>query len=128
MSHDSPTSEDPQELLDDDFEDDDPAEVEREWEEEIRRRVADMESGAVEFIPAEEVFARIRARRWDEQIARDVAAGRLDALADEALAEFRAGLTRELDAALMRAMKEDDGTRVSREEVFEALRERRGEG
>lgn len=46
----------------DEEEHDDPAEVEREWHEEIRRRVADLESGATEFVPAQEVFARIRAR------------------------------------------------------------------
>ncbi len=33
---------------------------------------------------------------WDAQIARDERAGRLDALADRALAEYRAGRTRPL--------------------------------
>jgi putative addiction module component (TIGR02574 family) len=32
------------------------------WEEEILRRHAEIESGAVEAIPADEVFASIRAR------------------------------------------------------------------
>lgn len=32
--------------------------------------------------------------QWDEEFERDVAAGRLDALADEALAEDAAGLTK----------------------------------
>lgn len=36
-------------------------------------------------------FAAFDADSWDQQIADDVAAGRLDALADEALADLRAG-------------------------------------
>lgn len=43
--------------------DDDPAEVERAWEEEIRRRVAELDAGTAELIPAEEVFAELRARK-----------------------------------------------------------------
>lgn len=39
---------------------DDPAEVERAWEEEIRRRVADLQSGTADLIPAEDVFAARR--------------------------------------------------------------------
>ena len=42
---------------------DDPAEVERAWESEIRRRVAEIDAGTAELIPAEEVFAELRARR-----------------------------------------------------------------
>jgi putative addiction module component (TIGR02574 family) len=41
---------------------DDPAEVERAWEEEIRRRLAEYDAGKVEAIPAAEVFAEARAR------------------------------------------------------------------
>jgi hypothetical protein len=41
-------------------------------------------------------FEEFDARRWDEQIARDAAAGRFDAMADEAIAEFRAGRARPL--------------------------------
>jgi len=41
---------------------DDPAEVERAWELEIRRRLAELEAGTAELIPAEEVFAELRAR------------------------------------------------------------------
>jgi hypothetical protein len=33
---------------------------------------------------------------WDRQIAEDVAAGRLDRLAEEALAHLKAGRTREI--------------------------------
>ena len=36
-------------------------------------------------------FARYDAERWDRQIERDVAEGRLDALAEEALQEAREG-------------------------------------
>jgi putative addiction module component (TIGR02574 family) len=46
----------------DEGEDEDPAAVEAAWEEEIARRVAELESGAVEAIPAEQVFAEVRAR------------------------------------------------------------------
>jgi hypothetical protein len=38
-----------------------------------------------------EWFVRLDADAWDRQIERDVAAGRLDALADEALADLRDG-------------------------------------
>jgi hypothetical protein len=34
-----------------------------------------------------------RARLWDDQIERDAIAGKLDALAAEALSEFKAGKT-----------------------------------
>lgn len=46
----------------DDEEAEDPQEVERAWEEEIRRRLAEVEAGTAELIPAEEVFAELRAR------------------------------------------------------------------
>ncbi len=36
-------------------------------------------------------FARLDAAAWDRQIEEDVAAGRLDALADEALNDLREG-------------------------------------
>lgn len=39
-----------------------PAEVERAWEAEIRRRVVELEAGTAELIPAEQVFAELRAR------------------------------------------------------------------
>lgn len=41
-------------------------------------------------------FDELRWRRWDRQIENDSNAGRLDKLADEALADFRAGRTRPL--------------------------------
>jgi putative addiction module component (TIGR02574 family) len=50
--------------LDDDVEDN-PAEVERAWEDEIRRRLQEVDAGTAELIPAEEVFAELRSRsRW----------------------------------------------------------------
>jgi hypothetical protein len=57
---------------------------------------------AIAQLPPEQV-AQIRAwlieyeeRQWDEQIAQDERDGRLDALAERALAEHRAGGTRPL--------------------------------
>lgn len=41
-------------------------------------------------------FAEFDAKVWDEQFAEDVAAGRLDALADEALKDLREGRCKEL--------------------------------
>ena len=35
-------------------------EVDAAWDAEIKRRIAELESGAVQAIPAEEVFARLR--------------------------------------------------------------------
>lgn len=45
-----------------DGEDEDPAAVERAWEEEIRRRVDEYHSGGVQAVPVSEVLARARAR------------------------------------------------------------------
>lgn len=39
-------------------------------------------------------FAEFDAQHWDQQLTGDIAAGRLDALADEALRELREGRTR----------------------------------
>ena len=41
-------------------------------------------------------FATFDAAVWDTQLEADAAAGRLDALADEAIAEHRAGRSRKL--------------------------------
>jgi putative addiction module component (TIGR02574 family) len=35
-------------------------EVDAAWEEEIRKRIAEVESGTAKLVPADEVFARIR--------------------------------------------------------------------
>lgn len=42
--------------------DEDPTEVERAWEEEICRRLAEVEAGKAELVPAEQVFAELRSR------------------------------------------------------------------
>ena len=47
---------------DEDDEDEDPAEVEAAWADEIQRRVEEIRNGTVETIPADEVFAEMRAR------------------------------------------------------------------
>lgn len=41
-------------------------------------------------------FAEFDADVWDEQIEADAAAGKLDAFADEALADYHSGQAREL--------------------------------
>ncbi len=41
-------------------------------------------------------FAEYDAALWDKQLEEDVASGKLDRLADEALSEFREGRTTEL--------------------------------
>lgn len=41
-------------------------------------------------------FSRFDADAWDAQIEADAAAGKLDALAGEALAEYHGGLAREI--------------------------------
>lgn len=57
---------------------------------------------AVEQLPEEELarfrrwFTQFDAAAWDAQIEADAAAGKLDALAEEALAEYRRGDAREL--------------------------------
>jgi hypothetical protein len=57
---------------------------------------------AVELLPPSELaefrrwFAEFDADAWDKQIERDAAAGKLDVMATEALADYRAGSVREL--------------------------------
>lgn len=41
-------------------------------------------------------FVEFDSARWDAQIEADAASGKLDAMANEALAEYRSGKTREL--------------------------------
>ncbi len=48
--------------VDSEDEDEDPEEVEAAWAEEIKRRVEEIRDGSAETIPAEEVFAEMRAR------------------------------------------------------------------
>ena len=42
------------------LEDDQEPEVDAAWDEEIRKRIAEIEGGAVKLLPADEVFARVR--------------------------------------------------------------------
>ena len=56
---------------------------------EIETAVADLPEE--EFARFREWFLRYDAEIWDRQIEKDVAAGRLDSLADEALRDFQAG-------------------------------------
>jgi hypothetical protein len=49
-------------------------------------------SGLAEF---RQWFAEFEAAAWDQQIDRDAAAGKLDLLAAEALADYRSGSARE---------------------------------
>jgi hypothetical protein len=51
---------------------------------------------AQEFHRLTDWIDELKQRRWDEQIERDVAAGRLDELAAEAIADHQAGRTREI--------------------------------
>jgi hypothetical protein len=57
---------------------------------------------AIEQLPAEELarlrawFAEFDGARWDRQLQEDVAAGRLDSLAQEALTDLRRGRCGEL--------------------------------
>lgn len=46
----------------DELADEDPVETERAWEAEIRRRLADVQAGTAELIPAEQVMAELRTR------------------------------------------------------------------
>jgi carbon monoxide dehydrogenase subunit G len=55
-----------------------------------------IESAILQLTPDEfqkllEWFADLDYQRWDEQLGRDIADGKLEALAQEAIAEFEAG-------------------------------------
>jgi hypothetical protein len=52
--------------------------------------------GAGEFNRLRAWFEEYQAARFDEKIARDAEAGKLDRLAEEAVADFRKGRAREL--------------------------------
>jgi hypothetical protein len=63
--------------------------------------VEDIEKAISQLPPAEldrfrVWFEMFDAQQFDERIERDAKAGKLDRMADEALAEHRAGRTREL--------------------------------
>ena len=63
--------------------------------------ITEIERAVQQLAPEElakfrEWFAEFDAARWDEQIERDVAAGRLDPLAEEALNDLRSGQVKNL--------------------------------
>jgi hypothetical protein len=49
-----------------------------------------------DFVKLRAWFLEVDAQLWDQQIAEDLAAGRLDGLIDEALEDFKAGRAREI--------------------------------
>jgi hypothetical protein len=49
-----------------------------------------------EFQRLKQWFADVGYQRWDRQLEQDVTDGKLDALAEEAIAEFKAGQCREI--------------------------------
>jgi hypothetical protein len=67
----------------------------------IMTTVEDIEKAVTE-LPADQLakfrawFEEFEAARFDQRIERDATAGRLDRLAEQALADFRAGRAREL--------------------------------
>lgn len=60
--------------------------------EEIERAVSSL--SREELFEFRSWFLEFDAEGWDQQLEEDVAAGRLDELAEEALAEYRTGRTR----------------------------------
>jgi hypothetical protein len=51
---------------------------------------------AADFRRLTEWLMDLDQRRWDEELDEDIAAGRLDALASEAMADYEAGRTKEI--------------------------------
>jgi hypothetical protein len=49
-----------------------------------------------EFQRLRQWFFDVDYQRWDEQLEQDIAEGKLEALAEEAIAEFKAGHCREI--------------------------------
>jgi hypothetical protein len=49
-----------------------------------------------QFRKLQEWFLQLDEQRWDEQLEQDVAEGKLEALAQEAIADFNAGNYRQL--------------------------------
>jgi hypothetical protein len=49
-----------------------------------------------EFQRLRQWFFNLDYQQWDEQLEQDIAEGKLDALAEEAIAEFQAGQCREV--------------------------------
>lgn len=62
--------------------------------EQIEKSVIELDSKEFEAFSA--WFEQLQAQRWDNQIQTDISNGKLDRLADKALADFRVGKTRPL--------------------------------
>ena len=62
--------------------------------EQIEKSIAALDDDDLKKLAA--WFDELRWERWDRQFEEDVKAGKLDRLADEALADLRAGRTRSL--------------------------------
>lgn len=62
--------------------------------EQIEAAILDLPS--TDFEKLRQWFFDLDYQRWDEQLERDIANGKLEALAQEAIAEFRAGHCREI--------------------------------
>ncbi|RUL97464.1 hypothetical protein [Rhizobium chutanense] len=62
--------------------------------EQIEKSVAELDKREFEAFSA--WFESLQAERWDRQLETDAESGRLDHLAEKALADFRAGKTRRL--------------------------------
>ncbi len=67
----------------------------------VMRKVEKLENEVQQLNPDElaafrDWFRRYDSDEWDKEIERDVSAGRLDKLAEEAVAAHKAGRTREI--------------------------------
>ena len=62
--------------------------------EEIEKAVASLPPE--QFASFREWFEAFAADEWDRQIERDIKAGKLDKFADQAIADFKAGRSRQL--------------------------------
>jgi KaiC/GvpD/RAD55 family RecA-like ATPase len=67
----------------------------------VMRKVENLENEVQQLNPDElaafrDWFRRYDSDEWDKEIERDVSAGRLDKLAEEAIAAHKAGRTREI--------------------------------
>jgi len=62
--------------------------------EDIEKAIAQLKAGDLDRLRA--WFEEFQAARFDEKIERDAKSGKLDNLADQAIADFRKGRAREL--------------------------------
>ncbi|ACI56102.1 hypothetical protein GGI64_002863 [Rhizobium leguminosarum] len=62
--------------------------------EQVEKSVAELDKQ--EFEAFSTWFEALQAERWDRQMETDAASGKLDHLAEKALADFRAGKTKRL--------------------------------